>query len=245
MTPGFAAALFDPAAPVPAGLQDAQGRPAGRRFSVYRNNLAHGLAEALAALFPRAQALLGAEYFAALAGLFWRAHPPRGPVLAEWGDDFPAFLDRFPPLAHLPWIGDVARLERALVESYHAADAAPVPPERMTALPPDRLAAARLRLAPSLRWLASAHPVLDLWRAALGEAPPPAPGPQEVAVVRPGYDPAPVPLPAGGAAFLTALAAGRTLAEAAQAAGPGHDLTATFALLLAQGAITAIEEPRP
>ena len=242
MIAAFTAALFDPALPVPPGLTDAQGRPAGRRFAVYRNNLGHGLGQALAALFPRVQALVGAEYFAALAGVFWRAHPPAGPVMAEWGGAFPGFLQTFPPLAHLPWIADVARLERLLVESYHAADAAPVPPDALAALPPERLAAARLRPAPSLRWLASAHPVLGLWRAAMGEGPAPGPGPQEVAVLRPGFDPLPLPLPAGGCAFLTALAAGGSVAEAATAAGPDHDLTATFALLLAHGAIAGLEE---
>lgn len=242
MTPGFAAALIDPAAPVPAGLTDAQGRPAGRRFAVYRNNVAVALSEALAASFPAVRALLGAEYFAALAGLFWRAHPPQGPVLAEWGDALPGFLAAFPPLAHLPWIGDVARLERALASSYHAGDARPMPAGALAGLAPDRLAGARLRLAPSLRWLGSPYPVLDLWRAATGDGPPPGPGAQEVAVVRPGFDPVPLPLPPGGAAFLEALAAGVPLAGAAGAAGPDHDLAVTFGLLLAQGAITAIEE---
>lgn len=245
MTGAFLAALADPGRPVPAGLTDARGRPAGRRFDVYRNNVAVALSEALAASFPAVRALLGAAYFAALVGVFRRAHPPRGPVLAEWGGDFAGFLESFPPLSHLPWIGDVARLERALTESYHAADAPPLPTAVAAALPPDRLAAARLRLAPSLRWLASPHPVLDLWRAATGDGPHPVAGAQEVAILRPGFDPQPMSLPGGGAAFLTALAAGQTVAEAAAGAGPAHDLTATFALLLAQGAIAGLEETCP
>ena len=39
----FTAAILDPDAPVPPGLLDPEGRPAGKRFNVYRNNLAASL----------------------------------------------------------------------------------------------------------------------------------------------------------------------------------------------------------
>ena len=40
MQAAFAAALLDPEAAVPGGLVDPLGRPAPKRFSVYRNNVA-------------------------------------------------------------------------------------------------------------------------------------------------------------------------------------------------------------
>jgi hypothetical protein len=62
MTPdqrSFTAALFDPALEVPKGLSDGQNHPAGRRFYVYRNNVAASLTEALNLGFPIIAKLLG------------------------------------------------------------------------------------------------------------------------------------------------------------------------------------------
>lgn len=242
MSAGFAAALLDPALARPEGLHGPGGAPAGRRFDVHRNNFAVSLTEALGAGFPVLRKLLGPEFFDALAGVFLRAHPPRSPVLALWGDDLPGFLAGFPPVAHLPYLPDVARLELALRRSYHAADAAPVLAGALATLPADRLAALRFGIAPAVQLLRSGWPVLSIWRATTDPgAPKPRPGAEDVVVLRPGFDPAPHLLPPGGAAVLTALAAGATLGEAGEFATES-DISALFGLLLAGGALTSAEE---
>lgn len=237
----FRAALIDPALPVPPGLTDPQGAPAAKRFAVYRNTFAVTLTEALAQAFPVIRALVGAEFFTAMAGVFLRAHPPKSPVLMLWGDDLPGFLDTFPPVAHLPWLGDVARLELALRQSFHAADAFALSAETLAAHPPEGLARCRFRLAPSLRLVRTSHPVLAIWSA---HQPDNADrhSARDILILRPEFDPQPHALGPGAADFVAALARGETLDEAAEKAGPQHDLSATFSLLLAAGALTHLEE---
>ena len=69
---------------------------------------------------------------------------------------------------------------------------------------------------------------------------------QDVAVCRVDYDPVPALLPSGCGAFVAALLADDIFGDAfdeAAATAPGFDLTPILALLLANGAITAIGEP--
>lgn len=242
MSRGFAAALLDPAAARPDGLHGPGGAPAGRRFDVYRNNVAVSLTEALGAGFPVLRKLLGPEFFDALAGVFLRAHPPRSPVLALWGEDMPGFLAGFPPVVHLPYLPDVARLELALRRAYHAADATPLAAETLAALPAERLPHLRFGIAPAVQVLRSDWPALSIWRANTEpDAPKPRPGAEDIVILRPGFDPAPHLLPPGGAAVLTALMAGATLGEAGEFATES-DISTLFGLLLAGGALTSAEE---
>ena len=232
-------ALTNPAAAVPEGLTGPHGRPAGRRFDVYRNNVAASLTEALVAGFPVIQKLLGDRFFRAMAGVYLRASPPSSPVLMTYGASFPAFLEGFAPVAHLPYLADTARLELALREAYHAADAAPLDP---AALDTPALMGAVLTLAPAVRLVASPYPIHAIWRANTeAGAPPAAGGAQTVLVTRPALDPLATPLAPEAARFVAALLAGRRFDAALKAAGEGLDLTATLTLLLAQNALTHLE----
>lgn len=240
----FTAALLDPAAAVPPGLIDPQGRPAGKRFDVYRNNVAVSLTEALETGFPVLRKLLGEQNFKGLSGIYLRTHPPASPLMMHYGGEMPAFLETLQQLAHLPYLADVARLELGLRASYHAADAAPADPAALSAIPPEDLDGTRLRLAPATRVLSSDWPILGIWlRNSRADAPKPQMRPEDVLVTRPEFDPAPQLLPPGGALVVTALISGATLAEAADKA-PETDLSQILAALIAGRAITEIEAPK-
>ena len=236
----FAAALLDPEAAVPAGVVDPEGRPAPKRFSVYRNNVAGSLIRALEAAFPTVRKLVGDEFFAALAGVFFRAHPPQSRVLMLYGDRMPEFLAAFPPAAALGYRPDMARLDQAMRESYHAADSQPLPEAEFQRLIGADIAGLRLRFAPSLRLVRSRWPVVSIWEANHEGGPAPRPGPEDAVILRPEFDPRPHRLPEGGAAFLTALLQGGRLAEAVEAAGPALDLSAVLGLLIQGRAITGV-----
>lgn len=237
----FRAALLSPDLPAPDGLVDGQGRPAGRRFSVYRNNVTVALGDAPLASFPVVARIVGEQNFKSLAAHFLRQSPPKSPLMAEYGDDFPCFLKDFPPLSHLGYLADVARLECLQRQAYHAADAQPVPAETLGNIPPDALAGTAFKLAPSMQLLSSPWPVFDIWRFNTeADAPKPKPEPQDIAVFRPDFDPYPVLLPPGGYSFLSALQTGATLGEALESTQADVDLTALLGMLIGHGAITDI-----
>lgn len=237
----FLPALRDPALPVPDGLTDGTGRPAGRRFNVYRNNVTVSLIEALAQGFPAIHSLIGADNFAFVARGYATAHPPQSPLMMHYGAAFPTYLAEQSALAHLPYLPDVARLDLALRASYHAADHTPFDADDLARIAPEELENKVLHLAPGVRLLRSRWPVAQIHAFALSpDAPKPQGGPQDVAVFRPGFDPVAHELPPGGHAFLTLLQAHRPLGpatEAATAIAPAFDLGAMLALLLSQNAL--------
>lgn len=232
----FRAALLNPDLPVPKGLVDPQGRAAGRRFSVYRNNVTASLTEALRQAFPVVGALVGEEFFTAMAIEHLRAHPPLSPLMMFYGEDMPAFLAAFAPVQHLRYLPDIARLELALRYSYHAADATPLPPEAMQ-IAPDVLMGSTLRFSPALRLVRSDWPIHSIWMANTGSAAPPkAVVAEDVLILRRDFDPDPVLLPTGAAGFLAALLDGQTFGAALDATTP-FDLTATLGIMISGGAI--------
>ncbi|WP_170366512.1 DNA-binding domain-containing protein [Ruegeria arenilitoris] len=245
----FRAALLDPTAPVPEGLLDDQARPAGRRFSVYRNNVAVSLTEAMHQAFPVITKLLGPQNMDGLAGIYLRRNPPSSPLMMFYGENFPEFLADTEQLAHLGYLPDVARLELALRRSYHAADSQPIAPDALAALPPEDLMQARLGFAPAMQLIRSDWPIHSIWRFNTEDgAPKPQPGAQDVLITRPEFDPSPHLLPPGGVDWITAMQAGQTIGQAFEATTtrtPAFDLGATLALLLQGSAITSVTIERP
>lgn len=240
----FHDALFDSTHPAPPGLTDGRGRPAGKRFDVYRNNVAVSLTEALELGFPCINRLIGAENFKKVAGVFLRRHPPRNPMLLQYGADFPDFLEGFAPLSHLGYLADVARLEQALRLSYHAADAVPANAATLETLPPEALVGVRLRLAPAVRLVRSRWPVHAIWAFNMENGLKPRPGAQNTFVTRPGFDPQMTVIDTATAAFIVALIAGETLGQAhehATGAAADFNLAAALTLLLGTSAIAGIE----
>lgn len=239
----FRTALLDSALPAPKGLRGALDDPAGRRFNVYRNNVAVSLTEALETGFPVIAKLLGEENFKAIAGVYLRQSPPETPLMMQYGRSFPAFLRSFEPLVHLGYLGDVAELELALRRSYHAEDAEAIGPNVIAAIPQEKLGDLRLKLTPSTEVLTSDWPVYGIWAFNMLEgSPKPQAEAQDVLITRVNYDPEPHLLPPGGFVFLQALRSGDMLGDAAAKAAEAHegfDLGATLALLLNGQAITS------
>lgn len=238
----FVSALLDPDSALPAGLIDPQGRPAGRRFSVYRNNVAVSLTEALHKAFPVIRKLVGDAFFDAMAGVFLRAHPPTSPLLMFYGEEMPEFLEMFEPVKSLPYLPDIARLEVAIRQSYHAADAPQIDPNALQALSPERLMAAKFSFAPSMQVIASNWPIQGIWATNMTGAQSPKNNAETVVITRPDFDPQVNALSPQTGQILLSLLAGNTLGDALEHAGEGADLAGLLGLLLTQKAISGLTQ---
>ncbi len=242
----FAAAILDPSRPVPPGLVGPDGEPSAKRFSVYRNNVVVGLVEALKAAFPATNRIVGNEFFAAMARVHVSREPPNSPIMLHYGAGFADFVGVFEPAAVLPYLRDVARLERAWAESYHAAEAEPLDPAAFTRISPDRLPDSRLVLHPSLRVVRSSYPIVALWQTNIEGAIPIGididGGGEDALIVRPVAQVEVHVLPAGAAAFIDTIAAGTPIVGAMNTAlldDPRFDLGGTLAGLIECRAIIA------
>jgi len=245
----FAQALLDAEPTLPPGIIAHTAAVPARRFAVYRNNVVASLAAALARRYPVIERLVGGEFFGAMARQFVMQHPPRSPLLMQYGDDFADFIAAFGPAQELPYLADVARLEAARSRAYHAEDATPLGADDFAALDADALGDLRLQLHPSAAILRSPFPIVTIWAMNSGELelrPIEIGQGEDALVVRPHLDVEVRALPPGGAAFLQSLADGLPLRDAIGAALADHagfDLTGSLAGLIGSGVVRAILPP--
>ncbi len=240
----FVAALVDPAEAVPAGVNGRRAVTDTRRFAVYRNNVHVSLVEALSKRYPVVARLVGDDFFRGMARVYVASRKPASPLLIHYGADFPEFIAGFAPAATIPYLPDVARLESAWLEAYHAADAVPLGIAALLALPAEGLPGLRLVPHPATRLVVSRLPVGSIWSAHRSDPVQPIghARPETVLLVRPVADVGVTVLPAGDTGFVTALLSGKSVAEAAALAGPETAPAQVLAGLVGLGAFTSAIE---
>lgn len=242
----FAAALLDADREIPEGLVTPDGQPAAKRFGIYRNNVTVSLVNALSEIFPTVQNLVGEDFFCAMARLYVQDNPPDSRLLFEYGASFPAFIEQFEPAADLPFLPDVARLERLWLDSFHAADATPLDGTVLQRVAPEQLAGLTFATHPATRLFRGDHAAVTIMaRDRAGE---PLDGldpfvAEDGLITRPAFDPEIRHLPKGGADFVGLLIAGHTLGEAAAtalSADPGFNLPAAISAIIEAGAFSKV-----
>ena len=239
----FCDALRSPDAPSRALLDEiVDDGLALQRFNVYRNNFIVLNGDALADMYPVIKRLVGESAFRMLATAYVRDYPPMNRALLLYGENFPQFLASIPELSGLAYLPDVARLEYAWTEAYHAEDVERVKEGQLTGLPAGALEQLRLKVHPSMRCLRSEYPVYRIWAANQqdhsGEVISLDEGPSRIVVIRPGAEVEVREVSEGVMMFLERLNLGDTVAEAyacTVALDPLFDLNAFFARHLFDG----------
>ncbi|MBI3267926.1 MAG: putative DNA-binding domain-containing protein [Planctomycetes bacterium] len=199
---------------------------AADRLAVYADMYFLRFIEVLAGEFPTVRHVLGAEPFTRFVTDYVSAHPSASYTLSLLGAGFPAFLrNEARGLPRRAFLAELALVERAMEEVFDAPRADPLPADAVLALPPDRWAAAQLRMTPALRLFALHYPLNDFMTAVRQgrETQPPRARPTWTAVYRKDYLVWRLPLAREGFALLSALAEGKTLGEALEAAASAPD----------------------
>lgn len=243
----FADALLDAERPLPSDVVSHTAAVPTRRFNVYRNNVVVSLVEALQSTFPVVCRLVGDEFFGAMAKEYALANPPRSPILSRYGSGFPEFLAGFEPVADVPYIADVARLEWLQVRAFHAPDRVALDASRFVDLEPSAIPGLLLELHPSANLFTSMFPSVSIWKTNTHDEEVQAVdlslGGEDALVVRPQLQTIVLPLPKGGYAFIEALRARKRLSIAfqiASACGPDFDLQYGLAAMIDCGAIVGV-----
>jgi len=130
-------------------------RPASGAMAVYRNTVIQGAVEALRSNYPVVVQILGVEMFEAVAFDFVSTCPADTPVLALYGREFADWLGHQRWIGELPYLSDVARVERLRIECLFAADREPNPSRY----------SAGLKLHPAVRFTWLSTPAMSIWLA--------------------------------------------------------------------------------
>ncbi|RZL65153.1 MAG: DUF2063 domain-containing protein [Variovorax sp.] len=241
----FLDALLDrPTPPGPPFIECLREQPA---FAIYRNTVRKACIDALEANYPAVARLVGSDWFRAAAALHVDASPPGDGRLLHYGAGFADFLAGFEPIAALPYLPGVARLDRFWTEAHSAADAPTADTGVLAGIAPGQLGERVLRPQPAARWAwFDDMPVFSIWcrnRHGTDETDEELRWQGEGALLTRPADPV-IWCAIGRAdvAFLDACKAGQPLgaaAESALAAEPDADVSALLARLLLAGALTS------
>lgn len=219
------------------------GAPADGPMRIYRNTALSGCIDALRANFPIVAQLLGDEMFDAVAAEFAATCPPRRPVLALYGERFPDWLEVQHWARDVPYMPDVARIERLHIEALFACDAEPMRMESLGGR--DDWQTLHLQLHPAARfgWLTT--PAMSIWLSQRDGVE----GELEfdwqaegVLVTRPGLQVEAVRLERASHRFLFGIRLGESVGSAAIATAglyPEADIGSLFTTLVNAGAFAA------
>src|SRR5271166_5975488 len=128
---------------------------AEERVDIYANMYFYRILEVLQEDFPATLAMPGAERFHNLITGYLIEYPPAHFSISYAGNHLADFIREHPIREEFPFLADLARIERALIEVFHAPDAVALDGAQMRAIAPADWPTLKLGLYP-------AHQILEL-----------------------------------------------------------------------------------
>ncbi len=139
---------------------------AAERLGIYASMYYWRLIDVLVEDYPTVRHLLGADRFHETAAAYVDAHPSTHYSLSMLGRTFPEYLrDEAPALPAREFVCEVALLERTIEEVFDAPRSPALAVDDLLAVPEDRWAELRFRMAPAFALHAFRYPVDDFYQA--------------------------------------------------------------------------------
>lgn len=202
---------------------------ARQRLGIYAEMYLLRMVESLADDYPTVRALLGEDDFRDLCRDYLTHQPSQSFTLEHAGHGLPDHVAKTDRLVPAALLRDVARLERAVNQSFHAAPSEVLAPAVIGQIPVEQWPALGFRMTSGVHLLALAYPANAIVQSNTREEPLPPlePEPTWTAVWRKDYVVWRQSLSRAQYAVLDALQRGRTMAEAVEAAQGAWDGEAT------------------
>jgi len=223
----------------------ARGLSAQQRLQVYRHNHESALLEALRAIYPVTERLVGEAFFATAALSYIGQNPSHSGNIQDYGGALPVFLQGYAPARELAYLHDVAALEWRRLQTAIAPPHQPMDLKALAEVPQEMLPELRFQHQTAARAYDSRFPILSIWEFCQ-EADPEGEldldqGGECVLFSRPGHDVQMRLLSPGEYAFLKVLSRGDTFGAACAAAlgqEPAFDIQDRFTMLVQEEILT-------
>jgi hypothetical protein len=119
------------------------------RLRIYADAYFYRLLGVLREDYPATVAVIGDDQFRDVVRAYLAEYPPSRPSISYAGEFLADFLRRHAIARRYPFIADLARLERVLIEVFHGPDASSLSEAQLRAIPPARWPSIRLRAHPA------------------------------------------------------------------------------------------------
>jgi len=159
----FHAAIFQNDTRLNNQITERNGLSGETRLNIYRSSVLGIQTDALAAVYPVIQQLVGEPFFRTIGRDYLRKHPSPSGDLHELGAQMPGFLARLAAVSELPYLADVAHLEWAWHRVFHAANDTDMDLQALANIPADEQAEIIFSLRNGARLLESDYPVHRIW----------------------------------------------------------------------------------
>jgi hypothetical protein len=136
--------------PLEAVLNGDLGLSANERIGIYTNAFFFRLLDCFAEDYPATLAVVGIDEFTAIVKEYLLVYPSTEPSIFYADYYLPDFLAAHRSAGSWPFIADLARLERAILDSFIAADASPLGVDALRALPSNEWPGLALQTHPAV-----------------------------------------------------------------------------------------------
>jgi hypothetical protein len=133
-------------------------------LGVYRNSIFGGLTRSLELIYPVCHRVVGEQFFTATARVYIQHYPSASPDLGEYGQAFPEFLSQFEPVAQLPYLPDLARLEWHWHRVFNGEPTPTLDYQQLGKIPPAQWGEIIFEIPKNSILLKSIYPIHRIWQ---------------------------------------------------------------------------------